>query len=250
MPAGGKPLTGRMAGGGGAGEKHTRTAAIIPAAGQGRRIGSSKPKQFLVLLGKPLLYYSLDVFEKSGWIDEIYLVVPEGMESYCREEILEKFGFKKIKGILKGGQTRQDSVYQGLTALPPDIERVVVHDGVRPFLTGELLGRAVRDCTREIDGVVVAVPLKDTPKRVRAGGWIDSTVNREGLYLAQTPQVFWAGVFKEAYKNAGKEGLKGTDDSALVEEIGGKIRILEGSGENIKVTTPEDLAHAERILEN
>jgi 2-C-methyl-D-erythritol 4-phosphate cytidylyltransferase len=226
----------------------SRIAAVIPAAGLGRRMGSSIPKQFLMLDGIPVLVHTLKVFESSPWIHEICLVVPSGMEARCRSEWIEPYGLKKIVRIVPGGETRQASVYEGLLKTSPEVATVVVHDGVRPFISAELLHRVI-EAVGEKGGAIAAVPLKDTPKEVGEDGFVRSTPDRARLYLAQTPQVFPRKVLMEAYQRAYADGVNSTDDSALVERLGYPVRIVEGAWDNIKITTASDLPLAEKILE-
>ncbi|MBI3995122.1 MAG: 2-C-methyl-D-erythritol 4-phosphate cytidylyltransferase [Nitrospirae bacterium] len=225
-----------------------RVTAVIPAAGFGRRMEVSTPKQFLLLDGVPVLVHTLRVFEVSPLIHDVCLVVPPGMEPSCRVELIDSYGLKKVSRIVPGGETRQASVYQGLMKTSPDADQVVVHDGVRPFLTTELLQRLL-EAAKDGTGVIAAVPLKDTPKEIREDGTIVSTPDRARLVLAQTPQVFSRKVLMEAHQKAYADGVLGTDDSALVERLGHPVRMIEGSWDNIKITTPEDLRWAERILE-
>jgi 2-C-methyl-D-erythritol 4-phosphate cytidylyltransferase len=226
----------------------SKVAAVIPAAGSGRRMGHSTPKQFLLLDGIPVLVHTLSVFDSSPLIHEICLVVPPGTEDRCRRELLEPYGLKKVSRIVPGGETRQASVYQGLKKTSQDAGLVVVHDGVRPFLTAELLRRVMEAAKDEV-GVIAAMPLKETPKQVREDGTIISSPDRAGLVLAQTPQVFPRKVLMEAYQKAYADGVVSTDDSALVERLGFPVRIVEGAWDNIKITTAEDLPLAEKILE-
>lgn len=227
-----------------------RTAAVIPAGGSGVRMGSSRPKQFMELAGKPVICHTLEIFERAGSIDTVHLVVPPGSEELCREEIIKKWGFKKVPRVVKGGETRQDSVFLGLKSLSGGFDRVAIHDGVRPFLSPDLLEKAVSECVEEVDGVVVAIPCKDTPKQAGESGFISSTLKRDDLFLAQTPQVFRFDILREAFERAEKDGYQGTDDSALVERIGGKVRIVPGDAVNIKITTPEDMIRAEEYVKN
>ena len=226
----------------------SRVAAIIPAAGSGRRMGHSTPKQFLRLNGIPVLVHTLKVFESSPLIDEVCLVVPSGTEDLCRMELIEPYGLKKVGRVVSGGEARQDSVYQGLLKTPSDIDRIVVHDGVRPFLSEALLRRVLEAATEEV-GAIAAMALKETPKQVREDGIVLSTPDRARLYLAQTPQVFPRKVLMEAYQKAYADGIVSTDDSALVERLGFPVRIVAGAWDNIKITTAEDLHLAEKILE-
>lgn len=229
-------------------QSNIRTAVIIPAGGLGRRMRKTRPKQFLELSGRPVICHTLEIFESCGSVETIHLVVPPGMEEFCREEIVKKSGFKKVSLVVTGGETRQESVFRGLTSLSQEFKRIVIHDAVRPFLTPELLEEALLQCREDVDGVVVAVPCKDTPKQVEADGMIASTLKREGLFLAQTPQVFWSDILKKAFDRAKTDGFQGTDDSAVVERIGGKIRVVLGNSENIKITTPEDYDQAQEFL--
>ena len=226
----------------------SRVAAVIPAGGFGRRMGCSTPKQFLRLDGIPVLVHTLRVFDSSPLIHEICLVIPRGMEDRCRTELIEPYGLTKVIRIVPGGETRQESVYQGLLKTSPDVVRVVVHDGVRPLLSAELLGRVI-EAGKEKAGAVAAIPLKDTPKYVGEDGFILSTPDRARLHLAQTPQVFSRKILMEAYQKAYADGVNSTDDSALVERLGYPVRIVEGGWDNIKITTVEDLHLAEKILE-
>jgi len=224
-----------------------RVAAVVPAAGSGQRMGRSTPKQFLRLDGVPILVHTLRVFEASPLIHEVCLVVPQGREKQCREELLEPYRLKKVTQTVPGGATRQDSVYRGLSTISPEAVRVVVHDGVRPFLSPELLKRVIKASERG-DGAIAAVPLKDTAKYVHEDGTVDRTPDRARLYLAQTPQVFLKNVLIEAYSKAYVDGVNSTDDSALVERLGYRVRVVEGSWENIKITTADDLDLAEKII--
>ena len=224
-----------------------RTAAIIPAAGSGRRLGGPTPKQFLSIRDVSILARTLRIFESSPLIHEICLVVPRGLEKRCRQDLVVIQALKKVIHIVAGGKTRQDSVYRGLQNISPAVTRIVVHDGVRPFITPDLLARTIRGCRGKV-GAVAAVPLKDTPKRIDAKGMILSTPDRDRLYAAQTPQVFPKKILMEAYRKAYTDGISGTDDSSLVERLGYSVRIVEGSYDNIKITTAEDFRLAEAIL--
>ena len=210
-------------------------------------MGGPTPKQFLSIREASILVRTLEIFETSPLIHEICLVVPRGLERRCRREVVETHRLKKVSRIVAGGKTRQDSVHRGLRHLSPTVTRVVVHDGVRPFITADLLARTIRACRGNV-GAVAAVPMKDTPKRIGADGLILSTPDRERLYAAQTPQVFPRKILMEAYRKAYTDGISGTDDSSLVERLGYAVRIVEGSYDNIKITTAEDIRLAEAIL--
>ena len=226
-----------------------KTVAIITAAGSGKRMG--EPKQFLKIGGKPMLLRTISVFEKSGAIDEIIVVVN-------KEEIekVNKLKSKKIKQIIAGGKERQDSVFNGLSALPDDAEIVAIHDGARPFVTEEIIEEAVEEA-KTSGAAVAGVPLKDTIKEIKndklkmtnGGHIILKTINRESLWAAQTPQVFRKEIILKAYAQ-GKDKYQATDDAMLVEKMGEKVKMVMGSYQNLKITTPEDLIIAEGILHN
>ncbi len=222
-----------------------RVLAIIPSAGMGRRMGFKK-KTYLPLLDKPIIVHTLSVFEDSQRIEGIFVVVSPGDEGYFRAEIVERYGLRKVSGIISGGEERQDSVAMALDAATGRWDVIVVHDGARPLLTPDLLDRTVSAC-HTADAVVSAVPVRDTVKRVE-NGLVLETVPREGLWLVQTPQAFRWDVIKGAYRKAVEDGFRGTDCSGLVERMGVKVAVVMGSYENIKITTPEDITVAEAIL--
>lgn len=230
--------------------KMERTAAIILAAGQGKRMNSRVAKQYMLLEGKPVLYYALKVFEDS-FVDEIVLVTGQGEEEYCKTKIVEKYGFHKVKKIVAGGKERYHSVYNGLCALA-DVKYVFIHDGARPFITEEVLNRALEEVKEEA-ACAVGVPVTDTIKIADEHGFVAQTPDRAHLWSMQTPQAFEHRLIKNAYEilihNEERflaEGIQITDD-AMVAEIVLKlpVKIVEGSYDNIKITTPEDLARAE-----
>lgn len=228
-----------------------KTYALIPAAGMGKRMGASINKQYLRLGGVPIVARTISVFEQSPFIAGIYLVIPAEEIPYCREHVVEACGFRKVVEIVPGGKERQNSVMNGLNAVGRKAgadDVVVIHDGVRPFITPELLKESV-DIARTSDGALVAVPAKDTVKTV-VNGIVTGTPPRENLWQAQTPQTFRFGVIYEAHCAAEHEGFIGTDDASLVERRGGRIRVAHGDYRNIKITTPEDLILAEAFLAN
>jgi 2-C-methyl-D-erythritol 4-phosphate cytidylyltransferase len=228
--------------------KH-KSIALIPAAGMGKRMGASINKQYLQLRGMPIVARTISVFELSPLIDAIYLVIPLEEIPYCREHVVEAFGFSKIVSIVPGGKERQNSVMNGLNAMRAsvaDADVVLIHDGVRPFLSEEMLLASII-AAREGDGVLVAVPTKDTIKVVK-DGIVDYTPDRTMLWQAQTPQSFRFSVIHAAHLSAEADGFGGTDDASLVERNGGKISIVVGDYRNIKITTPEDLVLAEAFL--
>jgi 2-C-methyl-D-erythritol 4-phosphate cytidylyltransferase len=222
--------------------------ALVPAAGMGKRMAAGINKQYLMLSGKPILAHTLALFEKAVFVDAIYVIVPEEEISYCRENVVEAYGLKKIAGIVAGGRERQQSVYNALqaaTGMQGD-DLVIIHDGVRPLVAPELLERSL-EVARLHDGALVAVPVKDTVKTVTAG-IVTGTPRREDLWLAQTPQTFRYEIIREAHEKADREGYLGTDDASLVERLGKKVHIVRGDYRNIKITTPEDMLLAEAFL--
>lgn len=221
-------------------------SAIVLSGGSGKRMGLSVKKQYLEISGKPLIYYSLEAFEKSR-VDEIVLVVSPGDEEFVKGEIVEKYGLSKVKKIVPGGAERYNSVYEGLKACSGDY--VLIHDGARAFLTNDVIQRAM-DGARQYKACVVGMPVKDTIKISDAGGFVAETPNRNRLWMIQTPQAFETALVKKAYEDIFKEDTSGvTDDAMVVEKMTDvKVKLIEGSYDNIKVTTIEDLDVAENIL--
>lgn len=224
-----------------------KVAAIIPAAGKGRRMGHPFPKHYIRLEDRPILAYTIEAFEKCTGVNQVFVVVMSGEEEYCLKEVVERYGFKKVLKIVIGGERRQDSVYNGIKELDEDTDIVVVHDGVRPFVSPELINETVK-LAMYVDGVVAALPVKDTIKEISPDGFIKGTPERESLWNAQTPQTFKKRIIEEAFERAFTDNFSGTDESSLVERLGGRVKIIEGSHENIKITTKEDLLLAEFIL--
>lgn len=217
-----------------------KCTAIVLAAGQGKRMGTKVQKQYLEIDGKPVLYYSLQAFEQSNVIDEIVLVVGKNQKEYCEKEIILKYGFQKVKEIVEGGAERYHSVWNGLQEVKDGY--VFIHDGARPFITEEILSR-VYDEVKTHKACVVGMPVKDTIKISDADGFVDATPDRSRLWLIQTPQVFETALVKSAYaKLMEQEQTNVTDDAMVVEQmLGYKVKLVPGSYENIKITTPEDL---------
>ena len=226
-----------------------KCTAIVLAAGQGKRMGTSVQKQYLEIAGKPVLYYSLQTFEKSHLIDEVILVVGEGQKEYCEQEIIVKFGFRKIKKIVQGGKERYHSVWNGLNEVNGE-GYVFIHDGARPFVSEEILKRAYEEVVVH-QACVVGMPVKDTIKIVDAEEFTESTPNRDRLWLIQTPQVFENSLVKRAYaKLMEQEDIQVTDDAMVVEQmLHHRVKLVKGSYENIKITTPEDLEIASVFVE-
>lgn len=223
-------------------------SAIIVAAGRGTRLAGPLPKQYLDLAGKPVLARTLAVFAACGRVDEIILVVPAGDLDYCRDNILPRVKADCPLRLAAGGQHRQESVYNGLRAAAGQADdRVLIHDGVRPLVTSDLIGRCL-DGLAAADGCVAAVPASDTLKSADAAGYITETVDRSAIWLAQTPQAFAYATILQAHQQARGRGRQATDDAALLEQTGGRIALVDGSPTNIKITTPDDLRLAEALL--
>lgn len=226
-----------------------KCTAIVLAAGQGKRMGTSIQKQYLHISGKPVLYYALQTFQDSEMIDDIILVVGEGQQEYCRTEILDKYGMDKVKKIVQGGAERYHSVWNGLQEVQEGY--VFIHDGARPFVNEEIITRAY-EAVVENQACVVAMPVKDTIKIADTEGFAKETPNRAYIWQVQTPQVFAVDVVKKAYALLMEETqIQVTDDAMVVEQmLGIRVKLVEGSYENIKITTPEDLKIAECFLQN
>ena len=226
-----------------------KSFALIPAAGMGKRMGAAINKQYLQLDGLPIVARTISVFEDSPLIEAIYLVIPADEIPYCREHVVAACGFRKVVEIVPGGRERQNSVMNGLNAMRKNVaddDVVLIHDGVRPLITPQLLRESI-EAARNNDGALVAVPAKDTIKTV-LDGIIIETPPREMLWQAQTPQSFRFATIYAAHRAAEQEGFMGTDDASLVERRGGVVRIVRGDYRNIKITTPEDLVLAEAFL--
>lgn len=223
-----------------------KTAAVVLAAGQGKRMNSDVQKQYMLIHDRPVIFYALKAFQDS-FIDEIILVVAKGETDYCRTEIVEKYNFTKVKKIVEGGSERYHSVANGLKSIEGD-GYVFIHDGARPFINKELLLRSY-EAVKEYGACVVGMPVKDTIKIVDESNFAKLTPNRETLWQIQTPQVFSIKLVKAAYDELiiKEEELKGqgiqiTDDAMVVETLTDHpVKLVEGSYENIKITTPGDL---------
>ena len=225
-----------------------KVIALIPAAGMGKRMLAGINKQYLFIDGMPIVARTIRVFEEMPFVDDIYVVIPEQEIPFCREEVVERYGFTKVRAIVPGGKERQNSVLNGLRAIDGTDEDAVIliHDGVRPFISRHILEHAVA-AARDYDGALVAVPAKDTVKVVE-DGIVRDTPPRETIWLAQTPQSFRYGVIRAAHEMADAEGFLGTDDASLVERMGNEVHVVLGDYRNIKITTPEDLVLAEAFL--
>jgi 2-C-methyl-D-erythritol 4-phosphate cytidylyltransferase len=210
-------------------------------------MGGSVPKQFLALGGQPIILHALLVLQHSPVIDEVILAVPQSELEYCLTEIVARHHFTKVTKVVPGGKERQDSVRHALEQVHEDVEIVLVHDAVRPFLTDRMVEEVVT-MARTKGAAIVALPMKDTVKQVGADRVIERTVDRQTLWLAQTPQAFRRDWLLEAHRKAHAEGVRATDDAYLVEWFGHPVSVVEGSGDNIKITRPEDMMIGDAIL--
>lgn len=224
-----------------------KTAAVVLAAGSGKRMNSQVKKQYIQIGGKPLIYYALRAFEQSC-IEKIVLVVSAGEEQYCKEEIVEKYGFRKVVAITAGGAERYHSVFHGLCQLT-DCDHVLIHDGARPFVTPDMIKRALEGA-REFEACVVGMPVKDTIKISDSQGYAVQTPVRDLVWSVQTPQAFQYTLIYNAYKEMLRKNVANvTDDAMVVEYITGKrVKLIHGSYYNVKITTPEDINVAEVFL--
>jgi len=225
----------------------SKVTAIIPAAGMGKRMGKSVAKQFLPLGDMPMLAHTLLAFQRTTEVDEVIPILSQDDMEGCLKDVIELFHITKVRTLVVGGKERQDSVANGLHKLAKDTTIVLVHDAVRPFVTAEMIRESI-DYAKKGECVTVGVPLKDTVKEVNAKSIVVQTLERSRLWAIQTPQTFPVKILKQAYAAAQKQNRYGTDDATLVERAGNKVRVIMGSYENIKITTPEDLLLAEEIL--
>lgn len=224
-----------------------KTVALIPAGGVGKRLKSRIAKQYLLLDALPILVHTLKVFQKSKEIDEIILALPPEDLVYMRQELAEKYSLTKVNAVA-GGRERQDSVKNCLMAIEDECGLVVIHDAVRPFVTEELIEQVIA-AARDTGAAISGVRIKDTVKAIKENSMIENTVSRTNLWLAQTPQVFEYELLKRAYEKAYNDNFYGTDDAALVERMGEKVKMVEGSYENIKITTNEDMLIADALMQ-
>lgn len=228
-------------------EKAVCTAVVL-AAGRGTRMGTSRAKQYLEIGGKPVLVYALEAFQQSPVIDRIVVVTDRDHMEYCRTKIVEPCGFTKVRTLAEGGRERYESVWNALETIAstPGQQYVFIHDGARPFVTGEIIERAYK-AVQKWKACVVGMPVKDTIKVTDAHGDVVSSPDRRLVWMAQTPQVFDLELIREALRRQLREDCSGVTDDAMVVErqMGVRVHMVEGSYENIKITTPEDLDIAE-----
>jgi 2-C-methyl-D-erythritol 4-phosphate cytidylyltransferase len=223
-------------------------SAIIVAAGKGVRMKGRIRKQYQDLSGRPVLVHSIMTFDACSLIEEIFIVVPEEEIDYCQNNIASSLDLKTRLNLIPGGVQRQDSVYNGLQAIDQKTGTVVIHDGVRPFIHPEDLTACILGA-KDFGACILGIPASDTLKRVNKSGIIESTLFRENIWLAQTPQAFQYGLIIKAHETARQNGYFGTDDASLVERLGKKVKIINGSKFNIKITTREDLDVARAMLD-
>ena len=224
-----------------------KTVAIIPGGGSGRRMEGAVPKQYIPLDDTPILIHTLKIFQESSYIDEIFLVVPPDDVSAVRAMLDGEYHLSKVSRVLAGGRERQDSVRNGLQEVGDKHDIVVIHDAVRPFITGELIRLAVEGAIA-VGAVAVGVKAKDTVKQVGGDDLVTETITRDSLWLVQTPQAFQRQVIKKAYEKAYEDNFTGTDDAVLVERIGIPVKMIQGSSDNIKITTQDDLLIGEALI--
>jgi 2-C-methyl-D-erythritol 4-phosphate cytidylyltransferase len=222
--------------------------ALIVAAGGSERFGGAVPKQFAAACGRPLLAWTISRFEKAGKVDQIVVVVAEEYMHYTSEQVVDPYGFTKVTKIVAGGKSRRESVLKGLEALSISTDYVAIHDGVRPLTAPADIDRVIETAIAS-KAAILAIKATDTIKHAK-DGFVLTTLNRDTLYLAQTPQVFQYDLIMATHREAAAGGSKDhvTDDASLVEARGFKVKVVEPTGPNIKVTTRDDLMLVELIL--
>jgi 2-C-methyl-D-erythritol 4-phosphate cytidylyltransferase/2-C-methyl-D-erythritol 2,4-cyclodiphosphate synthase len=223
-----------------------RTVAIIPAGGVGKRLKAQKAKQYLLLDSVPVLVHALKVFQRAKVINEVILVLPRDDIASSRQ-LINNYGLTKLSAVVAGGKERQDSVRNGLAAISRKCDVVVIHDAVRPFVTAGLIKQVVT-AAKTTGAASAGVKAKDTIKETKKDNLVSATIPRQNLWLTQTPQAFKLELLKKAYIAAYRDKYYGTDDASLVERIGAKVKLIQGSYENIKITTPEDLILAKALM--
>ncbi|WP_062349758.1 2-C-methyl-D-erythritol 4-phosphate cytidylyltransferase [Bacillus kwashiorkori] len=219
---------------------------VIPAAGSGKRMGAKMNKLFIPLNNIPIIIHTLKVFEDDPWCEGIILVVNQH-DQQSIEQLVDHYQIRKVQAFIPGGQERQNSVYAGLKAINDNDDSIVlIHDGARPFLQQSSIHELVLEANK-VGGAILATPVKDTIKRAK-NEYVESTIERSLLWSVQTPQAFRLADIKLAHEDALKKQFIGTDDASLLENIGRRVKVVNGTYYNIKITTPEDLLFAEAIL--
>jgi 2-C-methyl-D-erythritol 4-phosphate cytidylyltransferase len=225
-----------------------QVAAVIPAAGLGIRMGLEEAKQYLELGGKPLLGRTLKTFQECHLVDTIIIVVPEKDVDYCLQQIVQRYQLNKVCAVIGGGARRQDSVRKGIEAVADNCKWVLIHDGVRPFVSTVLIENVIK-AARRFRAVITGLPVTETIKQVDSKGDVLGTIERRDLWCIQTPQIFRCEDIHLAHQEALRGGwVEATDDAFLVEKIGISVKIIEGERRNIKITTPHDLQVARFLL--
>ncbi|MGA1875101.1 MAG: 2-C-methyl-D-erythritol 4-phosphate cytidylyltransferase [bacterium] len=225
----------------------SKTVALVPAAGTGMRMGGGHPKQYRWLGQQPVISHTLETLDKCAFIDQLVVIVAAEWQEFCRKEILPVCHLQKPWQLVRGGSQRQQSVYQGLSALEGKADIVVIHDAARPLISLSLLDRCISEA-KECGACIAGIPVRDTLKKVNEKGIVEKTVSRSHLWMVQTPQVFRYELLWSAHQKALREGFQGTDDSALVEHLGIPVKVILGSYGNMKITGLEDLSLAEHWL--
>jgi 2-C-methyl-D-erythritol 4-phosphate cytidylyltransferase len=220
---------------------------IVAAAGLGRRMNSKINKPYMLIKGRPVLAYSLDILDAFPAVTEIVVVANFAEIEYCQEEIIRKYAYKKVTAIIPGGRERQDSVWNGLMALGNQEGWVAIHDGARPFLTPALLQELLQ-AARRWGAAIPGLWARDTLKVVDSEAWVMNTLDRSKIMAVQKPQVFDLPLLINAYRMAYADGIYGTDDSSIFERYAGRVKVVAGDPRNLKITTPEDLRVAEALL--
>ncbi|HPO16003.1 MAG TPA: 2-C-methyl-D-erythritol 4-phosphate cytidylyltransferase [Candidatus Hydrogenedentes bacterium] len=220
---------------------------LIPAAGAGRRMGAETPKALLALGGVPMLIRTLECFQTIGLLEEAVITAPHDRLDLFND-VLQQFFTHSAFRIVEGGAERQDSVSNGLSALEPATEIVIIHDAARPFVSADSIQASI-DAARDCGAATVAIPVVDTILQGDENAYLVSTPDRRQLWACQTPQTFRVDVIRRAHTLAQKEGYTGTDDASLVRRMGEPVKLVMGTPLNFKVTTPSDYALAEMILE-
>lgn len=223
------------------------TVALIVAGGSGDRFGGDIPKQYRNIAGRPLLSWTIERFERAATIDRVAVVVSEDFLLHVNNQVINPYGYKKIYNIVPGGETRADSVLNGLLALPLSTSFVAIHDAVRPLVKPSDIDLVTREA-KSHRAAILGRPVSETVKRAKES-MILATLDRQNLFLAETPQVFQYDLIKEAYQAGMKRGLKGTDDAAMVEALGFQVRLINSTGPNPKLTTPDEYEFIKMILE-
>lgn len=228
-------------------DPHLAVSAIVVAAGKGRRLDTGTRKQYLPIAGRSILSHALAGIDACREVESIFLVVPAADFGYCNDRILPEAPLRCPVTLVAGGRERQDSVFNALEALPEKGGLVAVHDGVRPLVDPEMVSRCIR-CAARFGACIPGIPADDTIKKADSEYRVAETVDRKGLWLVQTPQVFRTDLLHRAHRQAVEDGCSETDDAALVERIGRRVMIVAGSKTNVKITTASDLEIAKALL--